>query len=631
MSRTFLNGITDPRSPGVGKVYTSDASGNGAWATPAAGGGLSRWVDVTTFAGTPVLTTNTAAQNITAINAILAATAAGSTIYFPGGTYNFNAAWTMPASKQFVFQGQTMGVSGGNTLLAWTSNVAATWIVLASSTFYYHFRDLNFVSSGVTQTAGAVIDVNGNATTNFTNCTFGGLGGGFLFDCLVGTTTGFNNSWNTTVVANCIMNNYKSRGIFIDSAAASLVVSNCVIQGQWGTTTGTPASAQALAGVQANNCGALQINDCDILGNINNLLMSPAVGQVNASLFCTNTYFDNSGGSCIKITGAGATVRARFDTCSFTTAGTNYTTAGTNLSAFEIAGTFAFTATAGQGINLINCNILNTFGTTGTTNALLVTNAADFSVAYCNIANWTNGLNVTPIATLNVTKFNFTNNACGTAGGYTGLTTGVLVNSGSAFKTYTITDNDFSGCTTCVTDNGIIALGGGQKNISQNIGMWNASRAITALVTAQAVTTTDTIIAQVWLPAGGAVVGTAFRLILLGSVSAAATLTARVHWGTAGSTTDATIVSLAPVYTAVAGVKVEFDLGLAVIGASGTIRYQGQCFVTTIVPTATSQTNTTGTVVGTPINTTVGSWLSLSCSISAGTFTASYAIIEPLQ
>ena len=36
MSRTFLNGITDPRSASAGKVYTSGAGGAGGWTNPIA-------------------------------------------------------------------------------------------------------------------------------------------------------------------------------------------------------------------------------------------------------------------------------------------------------------------------------------------------------------------------------------------------------------------------------------------------------------------------------------------------------------------------------------------------------------------------------------------------------------------
>jgi hypothetical protein len=46
---------------------------------------------------------------------------------------------------------------------------------------------------------------------------------------------------------------------------------------------------------------------------------------------------------------------------------------------------------ANLGSKATGCNIVNTFGTTGTTNGFLITGPADFVIAACNIAGWTNG------------------------------------------------------------------------------------------------------------------------------------------------------------------------------------------------------------------------------------------------
>jgi hypothetical protein len=64
----------------------------------------------------------------------------------------------------------------------------------------------------------------------------------------------------------------------------------------------------------------------------NSPLSNPTSGLVVAACFITNTYFDDSNGSCVKITGAGATVRCLFSSCSFTCSST---TAG--LSAVEVS------------------------------------------------------------------------------------------------------------------------------------------------------------------------------------------------------------------------------------------------------------------------------------------------------
>lgn len=197
--------------------------------------------------------------------------------------------------------------------------------------------------------------------------------------------------------------------------------------------------------------GALQIMGCDILGNVNNLLLNPvlASSEVCASVFVNNTYFDNSGGSCIKITGTGATVRADFTTCSFTTAGTNFTTAGTNLSAVEIGGSFTF-AQGGQNISFTACNIYNTFGTTGTNNGVLVNGTwADLYFTNCKVSGWTNGYNITPSGT-NISNLKALGGACGPSGGYGANTTGFNIAAGS-YKGLQVQNVNAHGNTTNLT------------------------------------------------------------------------------------------------------------------------------------------------------------------------------------
>lgn len=568
----------------------------------------------------PVLPANSAALNITNNNALMAAAPAGSTLYYAGGVYQFNAAWTMPASKNFNFQGQGPGATGANTIFEWTANVAGDIITLPNTFWYWTFQGITFGTS-VNQSAGALININGNAGISILNCSVGAIFGGTWNNVFngpsVGTRASINDqSWNSSLISNTFIGGYKGIGVNIDSSSCSLVISdNCVIQGNWGTFVGPPVNQQALAGVQTSACGALQINDCDILGNQNNLLLSPVSGQVTASVFSTNTYYDNSAGSCIKIAGAGATVRCRFDTCSFTTAGTNYTvTPGTNFSAVEIAGSFAFTATAGQGINLINCNILNTFGTTGTTNGMLVTNAADFSCAFSNFAGWTNGLQVTPIATLNVTKFAFLNNICGTAGGYNGITTGVLVNAGSgAYKTYTIQGNDFNGCTTPISDGGSVSVGGGAKQILQNAGNADGLRAF-CNTSGSVLTTTETVVAQVWAPANTLKSGTmirAFYTDLPGATATTLKLTFRI--GVNGTIADAALVSVTS-GTATASTTVTGQLLAAVINPGATAAIQGGGMFA--IQSAAFQSQGAVATSGS-FNSTVGNWISLTAQSGA--------------
>lgn len=422
------------------------------------------WIDVTANTIALVTPAQSAATNTTNIGTILSGAANGSTIYFPKGTYSFSGAWTMP-NKMFTFQGEGSNRAGSPatafTELKWTSNVGATLIVIPGSGngWYTRFRSLTFTTT-VDQTVGGVIDANGNVGIDILECGFQS-NGGFFNDVLIYGGGAGSNSANSTVVNDCHIQGYKGTGVRVNSAGSSLVISNTVVQGQWGTS-----AQMATAGISGAWVGALQINDCDVLGNVNNLLLNPvaANSEVCASVFCTNTYFDFSLGSCLKITGTGATIRARFDTCSFTTG-----TGATGLSAVEINSSFAY-AVGGQGIDFVNCNILNTFATTGTTNGFLISASADYSIGNCRIAAWTNGVNHTPHTTSGRSQPQIVNNLIGATGGFAGNTVGILLNAGTN-GSLQINGNTLTGNGTAITDNSTVTTTANNfRNIKDNIG-----------------------------------------------------------------------------------------------------------------------------------------------------------------
>lgn len=542
---------------------------------------LTGWIDITKQSSNSVLTSNSASVNVTNMNTILAAAPAGTTIYGPGGTYNFNAAWTMP-SNWLSFQGQGGDAVSGGTIYAWTSNVAGDLITLNSSASYTIFNNIAFVSSGVAQTAGAVINVNGTISTNIYNCSFGALSGGFLFNCLSGSGGSGSNSWNSSIISGCTLNNYKGTGILINSSGSSLMIEECIIQGQWGGTTSTPAAASATAGVNAQYCGSLQIVTSNILGNVNNLLLNPASGQICSSVFVTNSYLDNSAGSCVKISGAGATVKVRLDTCSLTTAGTNYSTPGNGFSAFEVSSTYAYT-TNGQGIDVENCNILNSYATQGTTCGLLLTGAADISVTNCRGATWTYALQITPIATAGVTRLTAIGNVFGPCGGYGANAVGMLLNGGSAtYGQVIICGNNLTGNSAANFED-FSSLGiNDSKVIRDNAGVTAGTGPLTLLSSggttviagrgAATVGTGNTFLATVKIPAYSVVVGQNFRIKGVGQQSSTGTTIFNIYAGANGTTSDTLISN---------------NAALASVGASGYVFLEGIVEVVAIGATST--------------------------------------------
>lgn len=532
------------------------------------------YIDVTANSTALVLTTNTGAQNVTAINAIMAAAPSGSTLFFPVGVYQFNAAWTWP-SKFFYLLGQGQNRSGGESELQWTANVAGNLITLTDGFWYSRFTNLTF-STTVDQTAGYAIQCGNNVGINFQNCSWG-TAGGYFNSCIGYDAAG--NGGNSCFVDKCILSGFKGTGIRVSSNGTSVVVSDTQVLGQWGPNSGTPTAAQALAGISGGWVGALQINDCDVIGCQNNLLLNPvaANSEVCASVYCTNTYFDNSAGSCIKITGTGATVRCRFDTCSFTTAGTNFTTAGTNLAAVEMSSTFAY-GVGGMGVDFTSCNAFNTFSTTGTTNGFLISGAADFTIGNCRVSGWTNGVQITPMATAGRTQPQIVNSTIGPAGGLGACGTGILLNAGAAtYGAIQIVGNNLAGNTVApLTDSSLTSLAGQQKNISNNIGLVIGSSLLTA--TTSCATTAEAVYAKLAIPARAFRVGTALRCKMTGlkTTATACNFSFTLRYGTAGTTADTAIglMTLAMAGTAVASQSwtFEVDVFCTTAGASGVLR-----------------------------------------------------------
>lgn len=436
-----------------------------ALATTSAAGNLSAldklkldniWIDVTANSIALVTPAQSAATNTTNMATLLSGAPNGSTIFFPHGLYQFSGAWVYPAAtaKMFIFKGEGSNRAGSPattfTELRWITNVGGDIITLPSSGngWYTEFQSLTFTSSA-TQSAGALVNINGNVGTNFRDCSFQSVATGqTFFDVLFGAG-GATNSWNSAVIENCSFQGFTNSAIRVNASGSSLVISNCVIQGQWGTTAQIAAAC-----VSGGWVGALQIVACDILGAVNNLLLNPvlASSEVCASVQCTNTYFDFAMGSCVKITGTGATVRCKWDTCTFTTSN-----AGTGFSAVEIAGSNVFAA-GGQDLAFVNCNIYNTFATTGTTNGVLITNAADVSFTNCKVAGWTNGYNITPMAS-NKTNVQVTVGTVGPSGGFGGNSVGFLIAAG-AYKGLQIRGCNVIGNTTNLTLGAVTVLAG---------------------------------------------------------------------------------------------------------------------------------------------------------------------------
>jgi hypothetical protein len=421
---------------------------------PPASGGITSWVDVTLQKANPVLPGNSASVNSTNIALILSAAADYSTIYFPQGTYQFSSTIAV-GTKSFNFQGVGGAQAGSPSVIytiLCTTSATADLFALSDTYWYTTWSDICF-STTVTKTAGAMLNLgtassSGNVGTHVRRCNFNGsTQGSFnLFNAIVCNGT---NSGNQMYVEDCNFSNIASYGIALigntttNSTGSSLIVQNCVMQGQL-------ASGNGLAGIQVTQAGALQIVGCDIIGFVNNLLVNPATGspvQGCFSMYVLNTYFDNSFGSCIKLTSTGNIERCKFELCSFTVTG-----GSTAYQAVEISSTATILPT---GIDFVNCNVYNTFSNTSTSsNGFSISGCQDVSIHDCRIAGWLgSGITITPSAS-SVTKPDIQNCVIGPSGNIAANGTGITLAVGS-YGSQVILNNNLSGnSTAAITDSG---------------------------------------------------------------------------------------------------------------------------------------------------------------------------------
>jgi hypothetical protein len=527
------------------------------------------WYDVTNYGVVPN-SSGSASANSTAMNTLVQTTApAGAKFFFPGdyANYYFNGSITVTKNDQTFFGG------GQYSTVLFQASTSASLFLVNDGIQNVTFRDIGLWCT-VTMTQGAAIQLGASTAGGagvsqllMKNVGISGYGGTWFNGvAMYGTVSG-----EVAIIDGCQFDGYTNWGIAcIGNTTTPTSDASAIVQ----NTTMNPQGS-ALAGIYIQQAGAFQIVNCDIISNNNNLLISPLVStsQVVASVYCINSYFDHAVGSSVKIAGAGATVRCKFLSCYFT-----ITSGATGYSAVEMAGTGVI-----EGISFIGCSFLNTFGNSGTSNGLLVTNAYDFQVVDCVISGFTNGIQVTPIATAAVTRLSILANTIGPGGGLSGNTTGILLNAGSAtYGQVQIVDNlfpptqgSFTANTTNITDNSTVALAN-PKIITNNVGQPGVPVPITA-ATAGINTTETYLTPAISLPANSLLVGSTYRLTLYGTctTTAANVSTFTVRVGTTGTTPASDTTATAAFATAVSGTtgagvafKIVIDVVCRAIGAS---------------------------------------------------------------
>jgi len=545
-------------------------------------------------------------DNVTAMNALITTAGNGSpngaTIYFPAGTYRFASKISIAVDKRFRF----LGSGRGRSILKTTSATDDIFNI-SVAVYYISFEELGFAAS-VTKTAGAGIVANqNNAYLNVDACEFQGMFNGLMYTSGAGNVGYISNSQFTAPAANGTQVTVNSTGI--NMSASDLTV-NC---------TGVAGAT----GIRVSASGAFQLTGSDIIGGQNAFLIDQ-VGACQA-IFCANTYFDQSTtGATVKITGSGGANRIKFSQCGITN-GAN----GQN--AMEISGTGSTTAIP-DGIDIIGCDIYNN-SFTGTTNGILITGARGVSVRNSRISGFTNGIQATSYSAAGITILDIQGNVIGPTENFSGNGTGILLNAGSfTYGTVNIQGNQLQGNTVAPINDASAVAATGQKIISGNTGTLAGSSAVAAATTF----TADAVLAALTtpVPLGALMVGTTVRVkaLVVGS-AASTTMTLRVRCGTAGTTGDALLFSIALAGGAtpvVNGWVMEGVATIRTLGSSGVSVGSGwaQCQGTTA--TANPFIDPT-TLTSATVNTTVANTLTVSLQASTGTGTILSTTVEVLK
>lgn len=516
------------------------------------------WYDVTNYG---VTISNSGATNTANMNTLIQTTApAGATFFFPqtGANYPFNGAIVVTKNAQ-TFAGR-----GDFSSVLFQGSTTDDLFRVNDGIQNVTFKDLGFWVT-VTMSAGAAINtgtVSGQGVVGLQviNCGFQVFGGTWFNGIVMNGTRG----GEVALVSYCQMNGFTNWGIGLvgntstPATTSALIIDNTTMNGGITSTTG------AVAGIYIQQAGAVNISNSDVISCTNNLLVAPitSVSQVVASVYAINSFFDHSHGSCVKLGGTQPITRCKFVSCSFTV--TN--DASANYSAFEVSNSAANPVTD---LDILNCNIQNTFNNTATTNGLLLTGVANVKIIGNNINGWTNGINVTSAGAAGVTRVHIVGNTIGPGSiTHTASTTGIILNAGSfAYGLVHISENTFpptnvfqNANTANITDNSTVGTGTAQtgiKYIANNTGTVVIAPPANYTATAIPLTTVTNVDSRGGLFFPTAVRPSSGRITVYASNAATLqTLTPKLVFGPLNTSADPVLITL-PAYST----------GTAVLGA----------------------------------------------------------------
>jgi hypothetical protein len=376
--------------------------------------------------------------------------------------------------------------------------------------------------------------------------------------------------------------------------------------------------AAGSACIRVKQVASLRMSNLNLVGGENVLDLNPDAGAVIPSVYAVNSFFDQGSVACIRLRGAGTILRSKFTQCWASGYGDNSTQYGVFI---EGANT--------QGLDFVGCDFY------GTQIGLYAVPNGSVGLEWQVIGSRFSGNTTAAIRTSagGGHSFSILSNRIGNGSGFGANALAIDIGAGT-YESYQITDNRGldANTTAGIVDGGTTTVPA-KKAVGMNLGLTPAT---TTRATATTASNTETVLAQIALPANSMTVGSTYRIKVYGGFSntlaTAATTTWRVRLGTAGTTADAIVVP-SPVFTsnAAATNNIAFNIEVMVTvrgtGTTGQVVAMGVLNNNGATGMTTSTTNQVwpsgaapgvGTGLGS-VNTTVANFLSVTAQTSTAT------------
>lgn len=539
-----------------GSIFTVDSTGKThvpLSSSPVSGQHADPFFDLSAY-GTLDKTGATMTGNNAAFTAMIAAYNAsprGGVMFIPAGVYLVNTgiitalSTTAPGSIQGADRGVTVLIPGSAT---------GDMILCPNGDDGFSIKNLALYQTGTPQTAGSLINTNG--------CN----------DLLIEDVLFVNGFYDVNVNGSSIKVNithcYHSQtngsansvGILVNNGAAGdTYIGPDIVMSNTGAT-------RRRASVEIIQSGHFEVNQCNLTGSAQGMIVDPGAGQIVADGFINYSLFDSCTVNGVTLNAATATSTIyglHFVNSWFS--GTISGTGGAGLVTTGVAGGIL------NDVEFIGCRALNNqthgyqhgFGTDFRWNGGKVAGNSQAGAA----AN--DGINIAA----GVSNFMIVNvKSGGTLSATTGGNQryGINVVAGAS-NNYIINGNDLIGNSTAPYFDGGT---GGSKVVKDNLPLLPIGAPVARTASLALAATPGTIALQLPLPAGSVQVGTTFRIKAFGqnSATAAGTIQAIVRAGTAGTTADTAVLTGVAIGAATTAVTFEFEalVTITAVGASPT-------------------------------------------------------------